>query len=59
MDSLKQFMRKNAYKLVYANVSPSGFFGDKSSILFFGELPFPMQEYMSIKNNVREKIARK
>lgn len=59
MDSLKQFMRKNAYKLVYASVQDSGMPGDKPSIFLFGEIPFPTQEYMSIKNNVRVRTARK
>ena len=59
MDSLKQFMRKNVYKLVYASVSGSGIISDKPSIFLFGEIPFPTQEYMSIKNNLRVKTARK
>ena len=52
-------MRKNAYKLVYASVQDSGMPGDKPSIFLFGEIPFPTQEYMSIKNNVRVRTARK
>lgn len=50
MKFLKQFMRKNAYKLVYASVSAFSIFSFLPSNLLFGEIPFPAQEYMSIKN---------
>lgn len=49
MDSLKQFMRKNVYKLVYACLSASWIMGpSKTSVILFGELPFPTEEYMNI-----------
>ncbi len=52
MKALKQFMRKNAYKLVYlyASVTLPWIVKDLTSVIFFGELPFPTQEYMSIQN---------
>lgn len=49
MKDLKQFMKKNAYKLVYVCMGFPIIYGDLPSLLFFGELPFPMKEYMSIK----------
>lgn len=52
MKFLKQFMRKNAYKLVYASMGFPFLGGDGPSVLFFGEIPFPIQEYMSIKNKM-------
>ena len=51
MDSLKQFMRKNAYKLVYACLSASWIMGpSKTSVILFGELPFPEEDYIRIIN---------
>lgn len=52
MEFLKQFMRKNAYRLVYTSMGFGGHFPDFPSALFFGELPFPIQEYLSIKNRM-------
>lgn len=49
MEFLRRFMRENAFRLVYASLSASDIFPGWTSALFFGEIPFPMQEYMSIK----------
>lgn len=52
MEFLKQFMRRKAYKLVYNRMAVSGMFSDMPSVIFFGEIPFPTQEYMDIKNRM-------
>lgn len=55
MEFLKQFMRKNAYKLVYASLSASWIMDpSKTSVILFGELPFPTEEYMSIISKNRK-----
>ena len=49
LKALKQFMRKNACKLVYVCMGFPIIVSDFPSLLFFGELPFPTKEYMAIK----------
>lgn len=53
MDSLKLFMQKNAYKFVYAYLTAPWLGGDGTSFFLFGEIPFPTQEYMDIKNRMK------
>lgn len=53
MDSLKQFMRRNVYRWVGASVSAFSILSFVPSNLLFGEIPFPMQEYMNIKNKMK------
>mgnify|MGYP000024735695 CR=1 FL=1 len=54
MEFLKQFMRRKAYKLAYAGVEQIGLDGVPVSFIFFGEIPFPTQEYLSIKSEKNE-----
>ena len=51
MSLLSLLMHKGICKFVYGLMA-SGIFGDTPSIFFFGELPFPREEYMSIKNKM-------
>lgn len=51
MSLLSLLMHKGICKFVYVLMA-SGIWGDIPSILFFGELPFPAEEYMSIKNKI-------
>ncbi len=55
MKALKEFMRKNAFKLVYVCMGLPVIVGDIPSLLFFGELPFPTEEYMRIINSQNER----
>lgn len=55
MKALKEFMRKNAYKLVYVCMGLPIMYEDLPSFLLFGEIPFPMQEYKNVKNKMKSK----
>lgn len=52
MGLLKQSVHKMGYRLVYAWIKVFGIYGDWTCLLFFGELPFPSQEYMDVKNKI-------
>ena len=52
MKALKQFMRKNVHKLVYASIASSWIFGDLTSIFLFGEMKFPIQAYIEVKEKI-------
>lgn len=57
MKALKQFMRKNVHKLVYASIASSWIIApSKVSVILFGELPFPREEYMNIINKIEKKM---
>lgn len=53
MKDLKQFMKKNAYKLVYASIVLGPIIPSPVSVLFFGEIPFPAQEYKKIRSRIK------
>lgn len=53
MEFLKRLMRKNAYRWVGASVSAFSIWSFLPSNLLFGEIPFPTQEYMNIKNKMK------
>lgn len=53
MKALKQFMKKNAYKFVYVCMGLPIIYGDLPSVLLFGEIPFPTQEYSTLKSRMK------
>lgn len=51
MSLLSLLMHKGICKFVYGLMA-SGIWGDIPSLFLFGELPFPTEEYMNIKNRM-------
>lgn len=52
MGLLSLLMHKGICKFVYVLMA-AGLGGDGHSWFFFGELPFPTEEYMSIKEKMK------